>query len=152
MDSHFIYDTNSLDNAVAFIIERTGRLLRYNLARLLRESGSDISPEQWFILFRLHEHPAVSQGELADRTLHDHPNITRLLDGLERRNFVRRTSDPTDRRRTLISLTDDGQRFVNQLFPVVFAERARILRTIEPAEIATLVATLRKIEQNLEGA
>lgn len=149
MKQMYLDDTSSLDNAVAYIIHHTSRILRFHLAKFFQNQGVDISPEQWFILFRLYERPGQSQGELADRDLHDHPNITRLLDALERRKLVYRAADPGDRRRSLVSLTEEGQQTMERLLPLVVEERKRLFAGLTPEEIAAFVSTLRRIEANL---
>lgn len=149
MFDDYINDTSSLDRAIAYIIHRTSRLLRFHLARFFRHMDTPISPEHWFLLFRLYERPGQAQSELADRDLQDHPNITRLIDGLDQHGLVQRLPDPTDRRRTLVSLTEAGTQLMDSLMPHVVAERQRIFRGLSSAELETLVVILRKIEQNL---
>ena len=73
-----INDTSTLDKATAYSILRMSRLLRMDLSRTLQNAGVGITPEQWFILFRLYEQDGLSQSDLADKLLNDHPNITRL--------------------------------------------------------------------------
>jgi DNA-binding MarR family transcriptional regulator len=149
MQPDYITDTSTLDHAIAYIIQRTSRLLRFNLAKFFERTGANISPEHWFLLFRLYERPGQAQGELADRELNDHPNITRLLDALERRGLVARTPDPNDRRRSLVALTAAGEQLMHDLLPLVVAERKRIFGSLTPAETQALVAALKKIEHNL---
>jgi DNA-binding MarR family transcriptional regulator len=149
MDIDYINDTSSLDTAVAYVIQRNSRLLRFHLAKFFQRLGVPISPEQWFLMFRLYERPEQAQSELADRDLQDHPNITRLVDALEQRELVQRTPDPNDRRRSLVSLTAAGQQLMDTLLPQVVAERQRIFHGLSPAELETLVTILHKIEHNL---
>jgi len=111
--------------------------------------GAPISPEQWFLLFRLYERPGQAQSDLADRDLQDHPNITRLVDALEQRALVERTPDPDDRRRSLVSLTAAGRQLMESLLPQVVAERRRIFRGLSATELETLVTLLHTIERNL---
>ena len=148
-NSDHIHDLGSLDNATAYVIQRTARLLRFHLIKFFRDKGVDITPEQWFILFRLYEKDGQSQGQLADKDLNDHPNITRLLDALEKRGFVSRTADPQDRRKHLIYLTEHGRDFMEDLFPEVIATRQQIFNGLTQEDIDTLKATLAIIEQNV---
>lgn len=148
-DIDYITDTSSLNNAIAYIIQRCNRRLRLSLAKFLQNSGANISPEQWYLLFRLFERPGQSQSELADEELNDHPNITRLLDALQRRDLVRREPDPDDRRRTLVYLTDRGQDLVATLLPQVVEERKRIFRGLNQDDLDRLVETVHQIERNL---
>jgi MarR family transcriptional regulator, transcriptional regulator for hemolysin len=54
-----------LDDALAFWLHRTNRLLRTHLARFLDRHVPGISPEQWFILARVAQGPRVRQVDLA---------------------------------------------------------------------------------------
>lgn len=55
--------------------------------------------------------PGISAGALAD-VLRLHPStLTGILQRLEGRGLVRRTLDPADRRRALLTLTPRGRRF-----------------------------------------
>lgn len=147
-ESNHITDTSSLENATAYILQRTSRLLRFYLSKFMAEYG--ISPEQWFILFKLHERPGRSQTELADPNLNDHPNITRMVDALQKNGLVVRTADPNDRRRHLLFLTTAGQELVDQILPHVVQERASIFAGIEQSEIDGMLSVLKRIEENLK--
>ncbi len=149
MTKNHLTDTSSIENAVAYRIHHASRLLRYTLNQFMRSHDMDVSLEQWFILFRLYERPGQAQNELADKDLQDYPNITRLIDGLEKRGLVRREADPNDRRRSLIYLTDDGRQFMTSIFPAVLEERERLFAGISEAEIEMFVEVLDKIEQNI---
>lgn len=144
-----ISDTNTLDKATAYAILRMGRLLRMDLSRTLQRAGAEITPEQWFILFRLREQDGLSQSDLADKLLHDHPNITRMVDALEASSFIRRDNDPEDRRRYLIHLTANGRALVEKLFPVVIERRHQIFQGLTEEAIEQLHVTLKKLEENL---
>jgi DNA-binding MarR family transcriptional regulator len=149
MNPDYIYDNTSLDKAVAYKIQRTARLLRLHLTKFMQQVGADITPEQWFILFRLYEKDGQSQGELADKDLQDHPNVTRMLDALEKRHLVVRQADPYDRRKSLIFLTDAGQHLLAYLLPLAIEERKKVLAGLTPAEISVFITVLTRIEANV---
>ena len=144
-----IHDTSSLDKATAYRLHRMARMLRVHLNKTFQRLGVDISTEQWFILFRLYERSGLSQSDLADKALNDHPNITRMLDAMEKRNLVKRDPDPEDRRRHLISLTLEGQQLMATLMPEVVDVRQALFAGVSQIEVDSLVSTLDKIEQNL---
>lgn len=144
-----IYDTSSIDNATAYKIGHTSRLLRYSLKQFFQKEGLEISPEQWTILFRLYEHPGQAQNQLADQTLNDHPNITRLIDRLVRQNFVKRENDPNDRRRSLIFLTSEGEELMETLLPKAIKMRKQIFSGITNNEINEFVEILKRIDENI---
>ncbi|MEM7131233.1 MAG: MarR family transcriptional regulator [Chloroflexota bacterium] len=144
-----IQDTSTLDKATAYRIHRTARILRVHLNKTFHKLGLEISMEQWFILFRLYERAGQSQSDLADKDLNDHPNITRMIDALEKRTLVKRDADPEDRRRHLISLTEEGQALMEKMMPVIVEVRQQVFAGISQHDIDVMVATLDKIEANV---
>jgi DNA-binding MarR family transcriptional regulator len=149
MEPRQISDTSSLDKATAYLIHRMARLLRFNLSKFFEQAGVEITPEQWFLLFRLHEKEGQAQAELADKSLNDHPNVTRMLDALEKRRLISRAADPEDRRKSLIFLTEEGRALMARLFPLAIEERRRVFRGLSQQELDLFEAILRRIEQNI---
>lgn len=143
------HDITNLDNAVAYIILRVTRLLRLHIDRTLTELGADISPEQWFILFKLHNQAPLPQKALADPVLNDEPNITRLVRSLEERGYVSRGNDQQDRRQRLVSLTEKGRALMARMLPAIIPIRETIFAGINDEEIEQLVTTLHRLEENL---
>ena len=143
-------DPGRLDDALAFMIHRTARLLRYSLLHFFKKNNLDITPEQWFLLYRLWEGDKRPQFELADPAIDDRPNITRLIDSLEKRGLVERQSDPEDRRRFLIALTPDARKLMNNLLPKVIEERERLFGSFSEGDRRTLQRVLNKIEGTIK--
>jgi DNA-binding MarR family transcriptional regulator len=76
--------------------------------------------------------------------------ITSRLDRLERRALLSRLADPDDRRGVIVELTDRGLELVDAAVAANAVSDQQILARLEPAEIATLEALLRKILSGLE--
>ena len=138
-----------LDDAPAFRIHRTNRLLRTHLRRFLEAEAPGLSPEQWFVLARVAERAPVRQVDLTEPVLGDPPNVSRLLDALVERGDVRRSPDPADRRSWSISLTAAGQARVDRLVERVVAERRLVFDGFGEDELAALVAALERIDDNV---
>jgi DNA-binding MarR family transcriptional regulator len=86
---------------------------------------------------------ALPHGELAIRLHCDKTNVTGLVDRLERRELVRRRSDPADRRVTQVSLTDDGVELVHRFRATVTAAVSARLEAW-PADRRRLLAGLAR--------
>jgi DNA-binding MarR family transcriptional regulator len=71
--------------------------------------------------------------------------MVELVDGLEALGCARRTRDPRDRRRQLLTLTAAGEQQVAEITAAVADYNARFLRPLGPAEQAALVASLTKL-------
>lgn len=136
-----------LERSLAYRITQTARVLRVHLVRFLREQELDLTPEQYFLLIRIGEHPGASQSELTNEAVPDHANVTRLLDALVSRRLVRREADPADRRRHLVALTDEGARAAARLRRSVEAERRRLFAGIDEESLATTSRVLDEIAE-----
>ena len=96
--------------------------------------------------------PGATQASLADPLLKDHANITRMLDGLQRRGLIRRRPNPGDRRSFHIHLTDAGQELVDGLLPGVLEQKAHWFRGMDQAQLDQLVELLQLLEANIRDA
>ena len=134
------------------LIHRLGRLIRQGAAQYLAEKDAGVTPEQWGLLVNLAARPGATQASLADPLLKDHANITRMLDGLQRRGLIRRRPNPGDRRSFHIHLTDAGQELVDGLLPGVLEQKAHWFRGMDQAQLDQLVELLQLLEANIRDA
>lgn len=138
-----------LDDALAFRIHRTNRLLRTHLRRFLEAHEPGLSPEQWFLLTRIAQRAPVRQIDLAEPVLGDPPNVSRLIDALVDRGDVQRLPDPADRRSWLVSLTTSGERRATSLLERAVAERRLVFDGFDEAELSAIVTALERIDDNV---
>ena len=139
----------SLDDALAFRVHRSNRLLRTHLRRFLETHEPGLSPEQWFVLVRISERGPVKQVDLAEPVLGDPPNVSRLVDALVERGLVQRAPDPADRRRWAVSLTPEGRERTERLLGHTVAERERVFAGLSEAELAAFATALDRIDDNV---
>jgi len=140
-----------LDEAPAFRIHRTNRLLRTHLSRFLDDIAPDITPEQWFVLARLAHRGPVRQVDLAEPVLGDPPNVSRLVDALVRRGHVERRPDPSDRRSWLVSLTPAGRDVADAVLARAVDERGAVFAGFDARELEELRAMLDRIDENVRA-
>ncbi len=140
-----------LDDALAFIMYRTARLLRYSLLQNFKRFGFEITPEQWFVLYRLWEKDGRPQSELGDKELDDRPNITRIIDSLEKNGLVQRTADPDDRRKFKVVLTEKGEGFLKEMRTEIPKERERIFHGVSVKDRQLLKSILQTVQSNIVG-
>ena len=93
---------------IAFVdLLRTTDLLSRRLALVLK--GADLSPTQYNVLRILRGAPeGLACGEIADRMITRDPDVTRLLDRLEKRGLIARSRESKDRRMVLTRITPEG--------------------------------------------
>jgi MarR family 2-MHQ and catechol resistance regulon transcriptional repressor len=99
----------------------------YNVLRILNGTGEPIS-----------------QAEIGRRMLSSRANVTKLLDLLEARKFVRRLSCE-DRRVNLVELTDDGAKFLEETMADVIGFANEEMRPLTREEQKALFNLLGKL-------
>lgn len=75
----------------------------------------------------------------------DKSQVTRMVAELEDHGLILRSSDPTDARVRLLSLTQDGQAFSQALTAAMADVVGDILAPLSPSEQSQLVEIMRKI-------
>lgn len=76
-------------------------------------------------------------------------NVTALVDALEEEEMVRRRDHPTDRRATLIELTDHGQESAERLFEEHRAAVASLFEALPEEDRAELIRLMGKVRETL---
>lgn len=81
-------------------------LVNDDMTRSLARDGLTVSRAH--VIWELRRRGSMTQAALADALSVSARNVTGLVDGLAATGFVTRAPHPTDRRATLVSLTDHG--------------------------------------------
>jgi DNA-binding MarR family transcriptional regulator len=93
---------------------RTAEMISRPLARLLK--AADLSSTQYNVLRILRGSPqGLTCGEIGDRMITREPDITRLLDRLEKRCLISRCRETKDRRMVLTRIAPEGLELLAQL-------------------------------------
>jgi DNA-binding MarR family transcriptional regulator len=105
------------------------------------------------VIWELHQ----QQGPVTQRTLSQAlrvspRNITGLLDALEAGGYVARRRHPTDRRATLVSLTDQGAEAAARLHADYQMGARVLLGGVPSADLTTFVSVLDHVLDQLRGA
>lgn len=136
-----------IDDSIGFIISRTNAKLKNTLFQRFR--AYDVTPEQWIILNKLWEEDGIPQKELSTQSFKDQPNITRILDKLEQKGYIRRGPSADDRRSYLVYLTEEGKKLKEILVPIALEVIKKALSGFAEEEIKQIKKLLNKICDNL---
>jgi len=114
------------EEAAFLELARTSDMLSRGLVRILKTE--DLSPTQYNVLRILRGTPeGLPCGEIAARMITRDPDVTRLLDRLEKRNIISRCRETEDRRMVMVRITPDGLKALARLDgPVVEAHRRQL--------------------------
>ncbi|WJH34659.1 MarR family transcriptional regulator [Paenibacillus sp. CC-CFT747] len=112
----------------------------------------DLTPEQWTVLKRLAEEDDITQKELALRSDKDQPTITRILDILERKQFISRKPNGEDRRSYRILITGKGREHQELVRPLLEEQfESKLLNGISPEHLEIFKSVLFQMMDNLEN-
>ncbi len=112
----------------------------------------EISWKQFFTVICItlcRESPTIQQ--LADVMGTSHQNCKQLLLKLEKKGFVALTTDPADRRRQRIALTESCMRFCRQNDERSAALLQQMFAGIPAEDILTTIRTIMQMEKQLGG-
>lgn len=149
MTSDDVHSSHRIDDAVAYRLHRTNRLLLTHLSRVLAEGDVPLTPERWFLLARILADQPVRQVDLTDPTLGDPPNVSRLVDALVRDGLVQRATDPADRRGRVLRLTATGQRMATQRMEAAVPLRRELFGDLDDDRLASFVEVLGMLEDRV---
>jgi DNA-binding MarR family transcriptional regulator len=89
----------------------------------------------------------ATPGEIAAWQQMSPSGITGRLDALEKRGFIRRLPSPTDRRKVIVELTEEGRQAWRSTFDPQTDEEAQLLAALSPDEQQQLNDMLRRMLQ-----
>lgn len=122
---------------------------RKELPRRFSSSGYKISTEEWALLLVLWSKGSATPSELSDETIKDRTTVTRLIDGMVRKDLVIRQENAEDRRRSDICLTPLGEGMKEKLVPIAMGLITQATSNVPAEDIETTIRTLRAFTQNL---
>ena len=132
-------------------------LLNYQLKRLVRLGGAPairlcegqygVTRQEWRLIAALTESGAMSPSSLAERADADPARVAKTLASLVDKGFVRRVSNPKDRRRASVTTTASGKRLYTQLFPQLALINRRLMEVLDEDEALILEDLLCRLTQ-----
>lgn len=142
-------ERSDLDASPMGIIGRIGRLSKH-LDRSIQETVSDfgLNGGEFDVLATLRRSGQpyqLSPTELFNTLMISSGTITHRIDRLERSDLVQRIPDPSDRRGTLVKLTDKGFNAIEQAVEAHVANGHRLIAVLEEAERQVLTQLLRRL-------
>jgi DNA-binding MarR family transcriptional regulator len=122
------------------------------LARELRRESHalGVTGGQVTLLIQIQRHKGVGVNDLAARERISPAAMSGHVGRLERAGLVKRTPHETDRRRQVLSLTDEGERVLRSVKSRRTAWLAARLKRLEPEDLAAVDAAVEPLLALLE--
>ena len=97
-----------------------------------------------------HEHRGVIQRELAETSGTSAASVSSLIDGLEKAGYVERRSSPDDARRKEIYVLPKAKGLTEGFDQLMEKTEKDLLSPLSPAEQATLIELLSRLDVNFD--
>lgn len=136
----------STEEIYGYSITKTSRSLLRFLTGHLRSYA--ITPEQWTVLKRVYENDGIKQKELASIADKDPATLAKILDILERDQFIIRKTNHTDRRSYCIFITEKGTVLRNEIYIHLEHIFKQVLEGISQEDLTIFTRVLQQIEKN----
>ncbi len=107
--------------------------------------GAGLTSGQLWVLHTIVEDGPTSLRELGARLFRSGPNMTIVVDNLERAALVRRRRSAADRRVVLVESTDEGRRRLHLAFPTYASVITRFMEALSAGEQTQLAALCEKL-------
>jgi DNA-binding MarR family transcriptional regulator len=132
-------------------LSRFHKLINLTMSRLFKAYGYDITREQEVTLRELRQRDGVNQVDLASRTGQDRNNLSRTLDILESKSLVARDVCSSDKRNSLVYITDEGRLLHEGAYKAVNEYRQILFRGFSQDEVDTFSIMIRRLSENLSS-
>lgn len=136
------------ENSIGPWLGKTVKIVDYHLQELLNTHNIDLTKEQMIVLKRLHDRDGINQNELAFLTLRNKSSLTRLLNKMQKKNYITREQSQADKRVNHVYLTDLGKDTFKRTRPVIQQIISTVQHNISKNEIDQIIMILKKIQMN----
>lgn len=141
-------ETYVAEESLGFLIGSVRSRLINGLDVALAPLG--LTAAQWLVLVRAHNRPGCTAAELCRCTNTDTGSMTRMIDRLEEKGFVRRVRSQEDRRVVNLELTEAGHVLYPLVVPRVVDLLNDFLKGFTQEDLDTLTSLLKRLLQNSE--
>ncbi len=111
-----------------------------------------VTGDQFVLLTALARGDAVTQRDLARRTVSDANTVRAMLLLLEARGLVARNRHPTDARARTVSLTAKGRRAYRAVWAASEPVREDLMAAFKPGQVETLFGLLKNVSMAMGRA
>lgn len=111
--------------------------------------GAEMTIEQWVILHRIYElGEEASQREIVRSNFRNRATTSRVIGGLERKGWIKKTRFEGDQKRFKLELTREGQQIIDLVLPHALQLRKLAVQNMDVLEFETFLRVLDQIGEN----
>lgn len=134
----------NLNTMPGHLIRRLHQISTAVFTKTLKDAGVDMTSVQFAALSTLQDNAGIDQATLAHLIAYDRATMGGVIDRLNQKGWVRRETNPDDRRARNLWLTADGAQALDAVSPLVETLQETILDVLSEDERAIFIALAQK--------
>jgi DNA-binding MarR family transcriptional regulator len=138
-----------IDDYLAYLLARASQSVSSEFRSSLSSAG--VSVIEWRVLSTLYDHPQISVGKLSDIVLCKQPTLSKAIDRMESKGWIKRSLNDQDRRMISVTIDGAGMEIIRSLLNEAINLEHSELDGFDPKEIDELKKILRKLIAHCSG-
>jgi DNA-binding MarR family transcriptional regulator len=117
--------------------------------RIERDSG--LTGPQLLVMQQIAHHGKLTAGVIAREISLSQATVTSIIDRLERKGLLKRERSQHDKRKVMLSLTDEGQVAVNKAPPLMQESFIQTFNQLEDWEQTLMLSSLQRVSDMMNA-
>lgn len=134
-----------IESHLGYWLRRVSNHVSGAFAQALEAKHASVA--EWVVICRIGAQPGITPGEIAEAVDLTRGAVSKIVDKLEAKNWIVRSTKPQDSRVHLLSLTRSGTRMLPQLAKIADENDREYFAVLSPGEGATLRQLLGKLAE-----
>lgn len=123
------------------------KLMHYFLSSFKPQLDIPIKKNEIKTLFELHIHPNKPMKHYINTVDMESGSFTYLADKLEKKGLIKRVSSEEDKRKTVLSLTDEGEKITNKIIKMFDEHITSLISVLEDPDLEELQSSINSLER-----
>ncbi|WHY68523.1 MarR family transcriptional regulator [Neobacillus sp. SuZ13] len=138
-------ENNSTANSLKLfiVLSRAYKAINEHVNKVIQANG--LNPTEFAVLELLYHKGDQPMQQIGGKILLASGSITYVVDKLEQKGMLRRIACPKDRRVTYAQITEDGKKFIQDIFPEHAEQINNLMSSLSESEKLEAIELLKKL-------
>ncbi|MBV7503937.1 MarR family transcriptional regulator [Bacillus sp. sid0103] len=125
------------------VLSRAYKAINEHVNKVIQANG--LNPTEFAVLELLYHKGDQPMQQIGGKILLASGSITYVVDKLEQKGMLKRIACPKDRRVTYAQITEDGKKFIQEIFPEHAKQIDKLMSTLNESEKLEAIDLLKKL-------
>ncbi|MGG3466465.1 MarR family transcriptional regulator [Neobacillus pocheonensis] len=136
-------DSVSTSLKLFIVLSRAYKAINEHVNKAIQANG--LNPTEFAVLELLYHKGDQPMQQIGGKILLASGSITYVVDKLEQKGMLKRIACPKDRRVTYAQITDDGKKFIQEIFPDHAQQIDKLMSSLTAEEKMQAIELLKKL-------